>query len=72
MTRHILCGVVAAVMLAAVALPAPAKDKAPQVYPTAILPFQERGDEVKDYGGKVTQLLFANMAANPDLFLVDR
>ncbi|MDP6469339.1 MAG: CsgG/HfaB family protein [Pirellulaceae bacterium] len=42
------------------------------VYPVAILPFQERGDEVKEMGGKVTDLLFASLVANPAMYLVDR
>ena len=46
--------------------------EAPQVYPAAILPFQERGREVKDLGRKVSDLLFAHLVASPSLFLVDR
>jgi len=42
------------------------------VYPVAILPFQERGQEVKDMGAKVTDLLFANLVARPEMYLVDR
>ena len=48
------------------------KDKAPQVYPAAVLPFQERGRDSKDQGSKVTDLLFAKLAADPTLMLVDR
>ena len=46
--------------------------KAPHVYPAAILPFQERGRDAKDEGSKVTDLLFAQLAAEPSLVLVDR
>jgi TolB-like protein len=46
--------------------------KAPQVYPAALLPFQERGRDAKDEGSKVTDLLFAQLAAEPSLVLVDR
>jgi TolB-like protein len=42
------------------------------VYPAAILPFQERGAGVKDYGAKVADILFASLAPNPSLSLVDR
>jgi TolB-like protein/regulator of RNase E activity RraB len=50
-----------------------AKDaKNATAYPVAILPFQERGADVKDQGAKVTDLLFANLAANPQVVLVDR
>jgi TolB-like protein len=43
-----------------------------QVYPAAILGFQERGTEVKGLGDKASDLLFAELVANPDLFLLDR
>jgi TolB-like protein len=42
------------------------------IYPLAVLPFSERGAEVADQGQQVTDLMFANLATNPDLFLVDR
>jgi TolB-like protein len=43
-----------------------------EVYPTAILPFSERGSGAKDMGAKVTDLLFAKLATKPDVYLVDR
>lgn len=61
-------------MLASAA-PEPVKadaGKSTMVYPTAIFTFQERGSGAKDYGVKVADILFASLAANPDLFLVDR
>ncbi len=42
------------------------------VYPTAILPFHERGEGVKGYGNTASDILFASLVANPDLLLVDR
>lgn len=45
---------------------------APVIYPTAIFAFEERGAGVKDYGSKVSDILFAKMVINPDLYLVDR
>lgn len=42
------------------------------VVPVALLPFQERGREVKEMGSKVTDLLFAKLAANPSIMLVER
>jgi TolB-like protein len=48
------------------------KEKTPQVYAAAVLPFQERGRETKDQGSKVTDLLFAKLAAEPGLTLVER
>ena len=42
------------------------------VHPTAIFPFHERGEGVKGYGNKASDILFASLAANPDLLLVDR
>jgi TolB-like protein len=48
------------------------KGKTPQMYPAAVLPFQERGRDTKDQGSKVTDLLFAKLAADPAIILVDR
>jgi TolB-like protein len=48
------------------------KDKVSQVYPAAVLPFQERGADAKDQGSKVTDLLFAKLSADPALILVER
>jgi len=61
---------VAALALAAIS--ASARAEVPAVYPAAILPFAERGASVKDFGPKVAQILFATLAANPDVTLVDR
>ena len=49
-----------------------ASDKAPTVYPLALLTFSERGREVSELGSKVTDLLFAELVTNADLYLVDR
>lgn len=51
---------------------APAAPVAPTVYPLAVFPFQERGKEVADMGGKVTDLLFASLVANDKIYLVER
>jgi hypothetical protein len=40
--------------------------------PLAILPFRERGEEVKGMGGQASDLLFAGLVVDPDLWLVDR
>jgi TolB-like protein len=48
------------------------KNQKSQVYPVAIFPFQERGREVSELGNKATDLLFANLAAEPELYLVER
>jgi TolB-like protein len=44
----------------------------PTVYPLALFPFEERGGEVEDLGGKVTDLLFANLLARETVVLVER
>ena len=63
----------AAAMLAGNTSPCPGQEKAaPAVHPTAILPLQERGTGAKGYGAKVSDILFATLVAEPDLFLVDR
>jgi TolB-like protein len=54
-------------------LPAQEKTDAPHaVYPVAILPFQERGRDAADLGPQVTDLLFAKLVVNPDIYLVER
>lgn len=47
-------------------------DDSSEVYPTAILPFQERGEDAEGMGPQVADLLFAGLIAHPDLYLVDR
>ena len=59
------------VLMAAVTLTGAAEDL-PAVYPTAIFPFAERGDGVKGYGEKVSDILFASLVVDPELYLVDR
>jgi TolB-like protein len=63
--------VVAALACSPAASQAAAKDP-PKVYPLAIFPFQERGSGVEGYGAKVSDILFATLVANPELYLVDR
>ncbi len=74
MTKFAFRSLLMGLAMLACSLPAAAAEnkKAPPVYPVAVLPFQERGAEVKDFGGKVTALLFANLVAKADLFLVER
>ncbi len=68
--------VLAAVLVASLAVPLVAADagkkQATAVYPAAVFAFQERGEEAKGLGGKVTDLLVANLIARPEMFLVDR
>ena len=45
---------------------------AAEAVPTALLAFTERGAEVKGLGEKVSDLLFAGLAASESLWLVDR
>jgi TolB-like protein len=66
-------GLLAGVIAAAVVLPAAARaEKEPAVYPLAILEFAERGADVKGLGAQVTDLLFAELATAPEMYLVDR
>jgi TolB-like protein len=46
-------------------------EKAP-IHAAAIFPFEERGAGVREYGPKVTDILFAKLAARPEIVLVDR
>ena len=48
-------------------------DKVAQPVPTAIITFQDRGGkDNKSVGAKVTDLLFAELVAKPEMYLVDR
>jgi hypothetical protein len=49
-----------------------ADEKDRQVYPMALFPFEERGTGAKDYGAKVSDIVFATLAARPRLYLVER
>jgi len=66
----------ACVAVALVSLPLSAGDDAKKkvqtVYPVAVFPFQERGRDVESFGSKVSDLLFANLIVNPDMYLVER
>ncbi len=65
--------ILTAVCLAAcIALPAVSARAADTVYPAAVFPFLERGNDVADLGPQVSDLLFANLVANPEMYLVDR
>jgi hypothetical protein len=49
-----------------------APDAPPAIYPAAILPFEERGAGMEGQGRNVADILFASLAENPQLYLVDR
>ncbi|MGB7345210.1 MAG: CsgG/HfaB family protein [Pirellulaceae bacterium] len=70
------CRLLCILCAAAATLPVNAQDakkkSPPKVYPLAVFPFQERGREVSELGNQVTDLLFANLVVNPDLYLVER
>lgn len=71
-TKLLLLLVVTACLAHPMPVRADDKNEAPAVYPVAIFPFQERGNDVKGQGAKVTDILFANLIADPQLMLVDR
>jgi curli biogenesis system outer membrane secretion channel CsgG len=70
--KRMLCiaGTFALALIGAAAEEKAATQAAP--LPAAILPFAERGSSVKGYGEKVSELLFAALSQQPDLWLVDR
>jgi TolB-like protein len=70
MSTKLTCVVIAA--MTAFLPTARAEDNAPRVYPTALFPFEERGTGAKEYGAKVSDIVFATLAARPKLYLVDR
>ena len=68
-----VAGTLAILLMTVSVLPAQEKaDEQHVVYPVAILPFQERGRDAADLGPQVTDLLFATLVANPDMYLVER
>lgn len=70
--RPILAAALVACLAAPLAAADAAKRQATAVYPAAVFPFQERGEEAKGLGGKVTDLLVANLIARPEMLLVER
>lgn len=68
MKRVRMTGAVVGLVLAAAVGAARAAD----VYPTAIFAFAERGEGAKGYGQKTSDILFAQLAVDPNLMLVDR
>ncbi len=52
--------------------PAAAWAEAAEVYPAAILSFNERGAGARGYGATVADILFASLVIQPEFFLVDR
>ena len=71
-TFALVLAVSTALMFHAFSVPAQEKDKIPVVHPVALFNFEERGSNVKDYGAKVSDILFAHLAARPEIHLVDR
>jgi len=63
--RHVLVAL-------ALAIPTWVQGQNPRSYPLAVLPFIERGKETKDLGPKVTDLLFAKLASDTGIVLVER
>jgi TolB-like protein len=59
-------------MALVLAIPTWVQGQNPRSYPLAVLPFVERGKETKDLGPKVTDLLFAKLASDTGIVLVER
>jgi len=68
----LLCLVGNGLVNAADETPDKAQNSTANVYPAAIFSFAERGAGAKDLGGKAGDILFALLAKNSSLFLVDR
>lgn len=47
-------------------------DQIDTVYPIAVFPFQERGEDAKGLGSQASDLMFANLVSEPELYLVER
>ncbi len=50
----------------------PKADPPPTLHTVAILPFQERGREVEELGGKISDLLLKDLLLDPELYVVER
>ena len=77
MTQRIICWkpVMMGMLLAVMAVPVAFAQEEPKeqaVYPVAILPFVERQKKSDDLGKTVSDILFANLATDPSIVLVDR
>ncbi|HMO03986.1 MAG TPA: CsgG/HfaB family protein [Kiritimatiellia bacterium] len=64
--KHINASCIIMLILAAGSL------RGQEVYPTAILNFEERGRAVAGYAGKVADILYAELAGHPEIWLVER
>ena len=72
---RILCSATLFTLLMTSTLLAQKKEKAEDeftVYPVAVFLFAERGRDAAELGNKVTDLLFANLVTNPEMYLVER
>ena len=70
--RLLLLALVLAVPAGANAQTSRSPGQNPRSYPLAVLPFVAADKETKDLGPKVTQLLFANLASDTEIVLVER
>lgn len=68
----VICVLLCGLMLPAFTAEEAEDEPLPTIYPIAIFTFMERGAGVKDYGGKISDILYGLLSANPDLMLVDR
>ena len=72
---RILCSATLIALLMTSTLPAQKKangEAEQAVYPVAVFPFAARGRDAEGLGSKVTDLLFANLVSNPEMYLVER
>lgn len=70
--RNFVCILTLVCVVAAMPSLGRAEEKRATVYPAALLTFEEKGSGVKDYGAKVTDVLFARLSVDPSIYLVDR
>jgi curli production assembly/transport component CsgG len=70
--KKTLAGMLAAAMIVCGFAPQVRAQDDGKVYPIAIFPFSERNTSVKGMGNQVSDLLFAGLVENPNLWLVER
>ena len=67
--------IIVGMLLVCIAIPTAFAQEEPQeqaIYPVAVLPFVERQKKSDDVGKMVSDILFANLATDPSIVLVDR
>ncbi len=72
MRRKLIIAAIAGIVTGGFAQSEEAETTQSEILPVAIFSFQERGPGAKGLGSKASDILFASVVSNPDIYLVDR